>query len=55
MEQLNHQTSEALEGTWDSDSWRHLDQHTFGGMDVDLQPSCLIDGRVEEREEALCQ
>ena len=53
MEQLDHKTSESLEGTWDSDGWADFDENTPGGVDVDLKLACLIDRRVEEGKEAL--
>lgn len=53
VEKLDHETSEALEGTGDTDGRRDLDQDTLGGLDVNLQPSGLVDGRIEKREEAL--
>lgn len=53
MEKLDHETSKALESAGYTDSRRDLDQDPFGGLDIDLQPSGLVDGRVEKREEAL--
>lgn len=53
MEKLDHETSEALEGAGYTDRRRDLDQNPLGGLDVNLQPSSLVDGRVEKREEAL--
>lgn len=53
MKELDHETGEALEGTGDTDRRRDLDQDSLGGLDVNLQPSGLVDGRVEKREETL--
>lgn len=53
MEELDHQTGETLEGTWDSDSRADLDEDAFGGMDVDLKFAGLVDRRVEEGKETL--
>jgi hypothetical protein len=53
MEQLDHKTSESLEGTWDSDGWADFDENTPGGVDVDLKLACLIDRRIEESKETL--
>jgi hypothetical protein len=36
VEKLDHETSEALEGTWDSDGRANFDEDAFGGVDVDL-------------------
>lgn len=53
MEKLDHETSEALEGTRDSDGGRNLDEDALGGVDVDLQLASLVDGRVEQSQETL--
>jgi hypothetical protein len=53
VEELNHQTGEALEGTRDSDGGRDLDQDTLGRANVYLQFAGLVDGRVKQGEEAL--
>ena len=53
MKELDHKTGESLEGTWNTDGWADLDENTFGGMDVDLQLSGLVDRRVEQGKEAL--
>lgn len=57
MEQLNHQTGEPLEGTRNANGRADLNEDTFGGVNVYLQLAGLVDGRVQEREEALhhCQ
>lgn len=53
MEQLDHQTSKALESTRDAHRGRDLDQDALGGGDVDLQSSCLVDGRIKQGKQAL--
>lgn len=53
MQQLDHQTGEALEGTRDADRGRDLDQDALGGRDEDLEFTGLVDGRVEEGKQAL--
>lgn len=53
MEQLDHQTSEALECSRNADSWAHANEHVFGGLYVDLKLARLVDGRIKERKEAL--
>lgn len=53
MEELNHQASKSLKGTWDSDGWADLDQDAFGRVDVDLKLAGLVDRRVEKGKEAL--
>ena len=47
MKELHHETGKSLEGSRDADGGRDLDQHAFGGVDVDLELSSLVDGRVE--------
>lgn len=47
MQKLDHETSEALEGTWDANLWVDFDKYTLGSVDVDLKLSRLVDGRVE--------
>lgn len=48
MEELNHQTSETLKSSRNSHGRGNLDQHALCSVDVDLQFSSLVDGRVEE-------
>ena len=33
--------------------WVDFDKDSFGGMDVDLEEAGLVEGRVEQREQAL--
>lgn len=53
MEQLDHQAGKPLEGAGDADGGRDLDEHPLGRVDVYLQLPGLVDGRVEQREQAL--
>lgn len=55
VKELNHQTGEPLEGSGDTDGGVHFDQNPFGGVNENLQSSGLVDGRVEEGQEALQQ
>ena len=54
VKQLDHKTCESLEGSWDTNGWTNFDEDAICGMDVDLQFTGLVNGRVEESEEALC-
>jgi hypothetical protein len=47
---LDHETSESLEGTWYPDSGAHLDENSFGGVDINLELACLVDWGIEEGE-----
>lgn len=53
MQQLDHETSESFEGSWYTHAWIDFDQDAFGSVDKDLQPSGLVDGRIQERKQAL--
>ena len=53
MQQLDHETSEAFEGTGNPDGGGDFDEDTLGGVYVNLQPAGLVYGGVEESEEAL--
>jgi hypothetical protein len=44
LEELHHQPSESLKGTWDSDGRIDLDKNSLGSVDVDLQLAGLVDG-----------
>jgi hypothetical protein len=50
---LDHQSGEALEGSWDAHGRADFDEDAFGGVDVDLEFAGFVDGGVEEGEEAL--
>ncbi|KAG9796246.1 hypothetical protein KCU88_g352, partial [Aureobasidium melanogenum] len=53
VQELDHKTSKTLERSGNSNGWAHFDQDAFGGVDVDLQFSGLVDGRVEEGQKTL--
>ena len=53
MEELDHQAGESLERARDADRRADFDQNALGGVDVDLQLSGLVDGRVEQSEQTL--
>lgn len=53
VQQLDHQTGEALEGTGNADGGRDLNQDALGRVDVDLQFASLVDGRVKQGKETL--
>lgn len=53
MEQLNHKAGEPLKRSGNADCWADLNQNAFGSLNVNLELSGLVDGRVEKREEAL--
>ena len=53
MKELDHETSKSLEGTGNSDTRADLDEDAFGGVDIDLKLSGLIDRRIEESKETL--
>ena len=53
VQQLHHQTSEALECTWDAHSGADPDEDVAGSLDVDLELARLVDGRIEEGQQAL--
>lgn len=53
VQQLHHETGKALEGSGNTDGGRNLDQNSLGCVNVDLQLTSLVDGRVEQRKQAL--
>ena len=53
MEELDHETGESLEGTWDTYCRTDFDEDALRGVDVDLEFSCLVDRRVEEGKKTL--
>jgi hypothetical protein len=53
MEELDHETSESLECSWDADGWADFDENALGRVDVDLKLASLVDRRVEEGKETL--
>lgn len=53
MQQLDHQAGEALEGSWNAHCRTDLDQDALDCLDIDLELSGLVDGGIEQGEEAL--
>lgn len=53
VEELDHETCEALECTWNTNGRADFDQDTFGGVNVDLQLASFVDRRVEEGKQTL--
>lgn len=53
MEQLHHETGEALERSGNADRRADLDQYTLCGVDEDLQFPGLVDGGVKQSEKTL--
>ena len=52
---LTHEATETLEGSGDTNVGVDLDKHASCSVDVDLEQPSLIQGRVEEGEQALRQ
>ena len=48
-----HETREPLKRPWYPYTRINLNELAFGGMYVDLQQACLVQGRVEQGEQAL--
>ena len=46
MEELDHETGETLEGTWDADLWVDFDEDALGSVNVDLKLASFVDRRV---------
>ena len=53
VEELYHKASEPLEGTGNPDGGAYFNEDSFGGVDVNLKLSCLVDRRIEQRKETL--
>lgn len=53
VQQLDHETGEALEGSGNANRRRDLNEDTLGGGYVNLEAAGLVDGRVEEGQKAL--
>lgn len=47
MQQLYHETSEALECSGYSHGGVDFDENIFGGLDVDLELAGLVDRRIQ--------
>lgn len=53
MEELDHQTSETLEGTGNANGGADFDQDTLGCVNVDLELAGLVERRVKKSEKTL--
>ena len=53
VQQLHHQTSEALECTWNAHCEADPDEDILRSLDVDLEFAGLIDRRIEKSEQTL--
>lgn len=53
MEQLHHEASKPFEGPRYAYCWTYLDQNSFCCVNVDLQLPGLVDGGVQQSQEAL--
>lgn len=53
VQQLNHETCESLERSGNSDRRGNFDEDALGGVNINLQLSSLVDGRIKKRQEAL--
>lgn len=53
VQQLHHQTREALECARDADGGGDFDKYAFGGGDIDLEEAGFVDWGVEEGKETL--
>ena len=53
MQELNHETSEALEGPWYSNGRTDFNKHAFSGGNVNLESSSFVHGRIKKRKKAL--
>lgn len=53
VQELHHQSGEPLECARDAHRGADFNQDALGGMDIDLQLSRLVDGRIEQREKTL--
>lgn len=47
MKQLDHETGESLECTWDAHRGADFDEDALCSVDVDLKLASLVDGRIE--------
>lgn len=55
MQELDHETGEAFEGSGYADGGADFDENTFGCVDVDLELAGFVDWGVEKGEETLSQ
>lgn len=53
VKKLDHEASKTLECARNTHGRADFDQYTFSSVDVDLQLPSLVDGRIQEGQEAL--
>ena len=53
MEELDHETGEALECTGYSNSWRYFDEDAFSSGDINLKLAGFIYRGIQEGKETL--
>lgn len=53
VQELDHESAEALVRARHADGGVNLDQHVLGGADVDLETSRLVEGRVDQGQQFL--
>lgn len=53
VDRLTHEATETLKGSGNANVGVDFDKDASCGVDVDLQQARLVQGRVEQREEAL--
>lgn len=53
MKQLDHEPCKSFERTRNPHGRADFDEYTFGGMNVDLQPSCFVHRRIKESQKTL--
>ena len=53
VQELDHESAEALVSAGHADGGVDLDQHVLGGANVDLETSRLVEGRVDQGQQFL--
>lgn len=53
VKQLHHQTSETLESSGNANGRIDLDQDSFGGVNKNLEATCLVHGGIKQGEQTL--
>lgn len=53
VQELDHESSESLEGTRNAHCRADSYEHILGGVDVDLELARLVDWRVKQCEQTL--
>jgi len=53
VKKLDHETRKSLECTWNTDGGADFDEDSFGGVNIDLQTTSFVDGRVQKCKQAL--